>query len=139
MKVNIFPIVSSLHKEDKISLEKNYYNNDKNFVFNTILYDEKNMARFIKIDCEGNVSYISLKSDKVRKLIDGKPTTIIKAGKIKFNEYVYKGMVQPFENYVTGAVGDLVLSVLDTGGGDFFIEMTFQPAVVFFDDLDRIR
>lgn len=32
------------------------------------------------------LSYISLKSDKVRKLIDGQPTTIIKAGKIKFNE-----------------------------------------------------
>lgn len=32
------------------------------------------------------LSYISLKSDKVRKLIDGTPTPIIKAGKIKFNE-----------------------------------------------------
>lgn len=32
------------------------------------------------------LSYFSLKSDKIRKLIDGKPTTIIKAGKIKFSE-----------------------------------------------------
>ena len=32
------------------------------------------------------LSYISLKSDKIRKLIDGNPTTIIKEGKIKFNE-----------------------------------------------------
>lgn len=32
------------------------------------------------------LSYISLKSDKVRKLIDGTPTPIIKEGKIKFNE-----------------------------------------------------
>jgi len=32
------------------------------------------------------LSYISLKSDKVRKIIDGNPTTIIKSGKIKFNE-----------------------------------------------------
>lgn len=56
--------------EDKISLEKNYYNNNKNFVFNTILYDEKNMARFIKIDCEGNISYISLKNDNIISLND---------------------------------------------------------------------
>ena len=32
------------------------------------------------------LSYISLKSDKIRKIIDGNPTTIIKSGKIKFNE-----------------------------------------------------
>ena len=32
------------------------------------------------------LSYISLKNDKIRKLIDGTPTTIIKEGKIKFNE-----------------------------------------------------
>lgn len=32
------------------------------------------------------LSYISLKSDKFRKFIDGSPTTIIKSGKIKFNE-----------------------------------------------------
>lgn len=32
------------------------------------------------------LSYVSLKSDKFRKLIDGNPTPIIKAGKIKFNE-----------------------------------------------------
>ena len=32
------------------------------------------------------LSYISLKSDKIKKLIDGKPTTIITAGKKKFNE-----------------------------------------------------
>ena len=31
-------------------------------------------------------NYISLKSDKFRKLIDGNPTVIIKAGKIKFKE-----------------------------------------------------
>lgn len=33
-----------------------------------------------------SLSYFSLKNDKIRRLIDGKPTTIIKAGKIKFNE-----------------------------------------------------
>lgn len=32
------------------------------------------------------LSYISLKSDRIRKIIDGNPTTIIKSGKIKFNE-----------------------------------------------------
>lgn len=32
------------------------------------------------------LSYLSLKSDKIRKIIDGSPTTIISAGKIKFNE-----------------------------------------------------
>lgn len=32
------------------------------------------------------LSYISLKSPKIRKIIDGNPTTIIKSGKIKFNE-----------------------------------------------------
>lgn len=32
------------------------------------------------------LSYISLKNEKIRKLIDGTPTTIIKEGKIKFNE-----------------------------------------------------
>jgi len=32
------------------------------------------------------LSYISLKNEKVRKIIDGNPTTIIKEGKIKFNE-----------------------------------------------------
>lgn len=32
------------------------------------------------------LSYLSLKRDKIRKIIDGSPTTIISAGKIKFNE-----------------------------------------------------
>jgi len=32
------------------------------------------------------MSYFSLKSDKVRKIIDGNPTTIIKNGKVKFSE-----------------------------------------------------
>ena len=32
------------------------------------------------------LSYISFKNEKVRKIIDGNPTTIIKEGKIKFNE-----------------------------------------------------
>ena len=32
------------------------------------------------------VSYITLKSDKIRNIIDGKPTVIIKNGKLNFNE-----------------------------------------------------
>lgn len=32
------------------------------------------------------ISYMSIKSDKIRYLIDGKPTIIIKNGKINFNE-----------------------------------------------------
>ena len=52
----------------------------------------------------------------------------------RYYEDVSKGAIQPLECLMAIVVSHLVLSILDTGCGHLLVEVSFRPAVQFFDD-----
>jgi len=67
------------------------------------------------------LSYISLKSDKVRKIIDGNPTTIIKEGKIKFNEmaklrYSLEDLITQLREQGIKSIEEVDYAILENNG-----------------------
>jgi len=67
------------------------------------------------------LSYISLKSDKVRKIIDGNPTTIIKEGKIKFNEmaklrYSLEDLITQLREQGIKSIEEVEYAILENNG-----------------------
>ena len=67
------------------------------------------------------LSYVSLKSDKVRKIIDGNPTTIIKEGKIKFNEmaklrYSLEDLITQLREQGIKSIEEVDYAILENNG-----------------------
>lgn len=67
------------------------------------------------------LSYVSLKNDNIRKLIDGKPTTLIKAGKIKFNEmaklrYSLKDLITQLREQGIKSIEEVDYAILENNG-----------------------
>ena len=67
------------------------------------------------------LNYISLKSDKFRKLIDGSPTIIIKEGKIKFKEmskirYSLDDLITQLREQGIKSIEDVDYAILENDG-----------------------
>lgn len=67
------------------------------------------------------LSYISLKSDRVRKIIDGNPTTIIKEGKIKFSEmaklrYSLEDLITQLREQGIKSIEEVDYAILENNG-----------------------
>ena len=67
------------------------------------------------------LSYVSLKNEKVRKIIDGNPTTIIKEGKIKFNEmaklrYSLEDLITQLREQGIKSIEEVDYAILENNG-----------------------
>lgn len=67
------------------------------------------------------LSYISLKNEKIRKIIDGNPTTIIKSGKIKFNEmaklrYSLEDLITQLREQGIKSIEEVDYAILENNG-----------------------
>lgn len=67
------------------------------------------------------LSYVSLKNEKIRKIIDGNPTTIIKSGKIKFNEmaklrYSLEDLITQLREQGIKSIEEVDYAILENNG-----------------------
>ena len=67
------------------------------------------------------LSYVSLKNEKIRKIIDGNPTPIIKSGKIKFNEmaklrYSLEDLITQLREQGIKSIEEVDYAILENNG-----------------------
>ena len=75
----------------------------------------------VLVICEMSISYISLKSEKFRNLIDGHPTVIIKNGKVNFSamtklRYTLDDLITQLRGAGIKSLEEVDYAVLETSG-----------------------
>lgn len=93
--------------------------------------------------CEMSLSYISLKNSKIRTVIDGHPSVIIKEGKVKFNvmsklRYTLDDLISQLREKGVKSLEEVDYAVLETNGNLSVFQNTKEyPLPIILDgDID---
>lgn len=93
--------------------------------------------------CEMSLSYISLKNSKIRTVIDGHPSVIIKEGKVKFNvmsklRYTLDDLISQLREKGVKSLEEVDYAVLETNGNLSVFQNTREyPLPIILDgDID---